>query len=116
MRVRDNDGGGEGVQREADLSAYTEAALRFICRRQSLDNSNDYVTIEISSNGGSSWTEIDRIEGPGDDSSYQSINHDISSFISANTRIRFRTSSSLGGSDEVYFDDVEITVSGCAGG
>ena len=114
LRVRDNDNGGEGVQREADLSAYTNANLRFAYRRDSLDNSSDYVTIDISSNGGSSWVEIDRIEGPGDDSSYQPLTHDISSFISSNTRIRFKTSSSNGGNDEVYFDDVEISVSGCA--
>ncbi len=114
LRIRDNDGGGEGVQREADLSGYTNAILRFNYRRSSLDDDDDNVTIELSSNGGGSWTEIDRIEGPGDDSGYQSFTQDISSYISNNTNIRFVTSSTNGSTDTVYIDNVEIAVSGCA--
>jgi hypothetical protein len=114
LRLRDNDGGGEGVQREAKLSNNSSAMLSLDYRRDSLDDSSDYVTIELSDNGGSSWSEIGRIEGPGTDTNYQSFNHDISSFISVNTRIRFITSPTLNGSnDEVYFDNVEIAVSGC---
>jgi len=65
LQVRDNDGGGEGVQREADLSAYTSATLSFEYRRDGFDNSNDYVMVHASRNGGSSWTELDRFLGPG---------------------------------------------------
>ncbi len=114
LRVRDNNNGGEGVQREGDLSAYTSATLNFDYSRNSLDNSNDYVTIDVSNNGGSTWTELTRLQGPGTDSSYFSMSHDISSFISSNTRIRFLTSPTMGNTDEVYFDNVEISVSGCA--
>ena len=114
LRVRDNDGGGEGVKREANLSSFTAATLSFDYRRDSLDNSNDYVRIDLSSNGGSTWTEIARIEGPATDSNYQSFSQDISAYISSNTNIRFITSSSNGSTDTVYFDNVEITVSGCA--
>ena len=114
LRVRDNNNGGEGVQREADLSAYTAATLNLDYSRNSLDNSSDYVTIDVSSNGGSTWTEIDRIEGPGTDGSYLSLSHDISAHIAANTRIRFLSSSSLGNTDEVYFDNVDISLTGCA--
>ena len=114
LRVRDNDSGGEGVEREADLSSYTSATLNLLFSRASLDNLNDYVSIEVSSNGGSTWDEIDRIEGPADDSSYLTFSQDISKFISSNTRIRFISSSTLGNTDEVYFDDVQIEVSGCA--
>lgn len=113
LRVRDNDGGGEGVQREADLSAYTTATLDFLYSRNSLDGASDYVTIDASSNGGSTWTEIARIEGPATDSNYLPFSKEISSFISNNTRIRFLSSSTLGNTDEVYFDNVEIEVSGC---
>ena len=114
LRIRDNDGGGEGVQREVDLSAYTSAILNFLYSRNSLDNTSDYVSVSVSSNGGSSWTEITRIEGPATDSNYLPYTHDISSYIAKNTRIRFVSSSTLGGTDEVYFDDIEIMASGCA--
>ncbi len=111
LRVRDNDGGGEGVEREADLSGYNGASLSFAYRRQGLDNSADYVAVEISSNGGSSWTELDRFAGEGTDADYQSTSYNISAYISSNTRIRFITSSDLGATDAVYFDNVEICLS-----
>lgn len=113
LQVRDNDGGGEGVQREADLSAGTAATLSFDYRRDGFDNGNDYVTVDVSSNGGSSWTELDRIAGPGTDSNYVSVSYDISAHLSANTRIRFLTSPSHGSGDELYVDNVEISLSGC---
>ena len=115
LQTRDNNNGGEGVEREADLSAVTNATLSYVYRRQSLDNANDYTAVEVSANGSAGpWTELVRHQGSGTDSSYQSASHNISSFISNNTRIRFKTSSSMGGSDYVWFDDIEIAVSGCA--
>ncbi|NIO41760.1 MAG: hypothetical protein GTO41_17245, partial [Burkholderiales bacterium] len=48
LRVRDNDGGGEGVQRELDLSPYTNATLTFVYVRSGLDTSEDYVALELS--------------------------------------------------------------------
>ena len=113
LRIRDNDGGGEGVQREVDISNYTTAILNFTYSRNSLDGKSDYVHIDASSDGGSTWTEVSRIEGPGTDDTYLPFSKDISSFISNNTRIRFISSSTLGGTDEVYFDNIEIAVSGC---
>jgi len=108
LRVRDNDNGGEGVEREADLSACSAATLSFDYRRKSFDSSSDYVTVDVSANGGGSWTEIGRLAGPADESSYQPVNYNISTAMASNTRIRFLTSSSLGGSDELFVDNVEI--------
>jgi len=113
LRIRDNDGGGEGVQRQADLSEYTAATLKFLYSRDSFDNSSDYVTVEASKDG-ADWNEVERIEGPGTDNSYLPLETDISSFISPLTSIRFLTSPTLGGTDTVYIDNVEIEVSGCA--
>ncbi len=114
LQVRDNDGGGEGVQREADLSEFSTATFSFEYRRDGFDNTNDYVMVHVSRNGGASWTELDRFRGPGTDSSYVSESYDISSYISSNTRIRFLTSPYLGSGDEMYFDNVEIAATGCA--
>lgn len=113
LQVRDNDGGGEGVQREADLSAYAAATFGFEYRRDGFDNANDYVMAQVSSNGGSSWTELDRLGGEGTDTSYVSKSYDISAHITPNTRVRFLTSPNLGSGDELYVDNIQIAVKGC---
>ena len=112
LRIRDNDGGGEGVQRQADLSAYKTATLKFLYSRDSLDDSNDYVAVEVTHDG-IDWKEIERIAGPGTDNTYFLIESDISSYISSTTSIRFLTSSTMGNTDTVYIDNVEVEVSGC---
>ncbi len=109
LRTRDNDNGGEGVEREANLSGAATATLNYDFRRMNLDNTSDYTSVEISANGASGpWTELTRHDGSGNDSNYQPASHDISAYISSNTRVRFITSSSMGGTDTVWFDNVEI--------
>ncbi|NOX76534.1 MAG: hypothetical protein GXP17_07985, partial [Gammaproteobacteria bacterium] len=113
LLVSDNDGGGEGVWREADLSVFSVGAtanLSFDYRRRGLDNVNDYVAIQVSSNGGGSWTELARFTGRASDRRNTSVTYDISSYMAANTRIRFISSPSLGSNDRVYFDNVQIAV------
>jgi Tfp pilus assembly protein PilV len=116
LRIQDNDGGGEGAEREADLSAYTNALLSIRYWRDGLDGVDDYVTVEVSSNGGVEWTEVGRIEGPGSDAveTVLTENYDITSFIATNTRIRILSSPTMGPTDAVYFDDIDIQASGCA--
>lgn len=112
LRTRDNDNGGEGVEREADLSGAATATLNYDYRRMNLDNSNDYAAVEISANGAAGpWTELTRHSGSGNDSSYQPASHPITDYVSENTRIRFKTSSTMGGTDTVWFDNVEIACS-----
>lgn len=109
LRTRDNDNGGEGVQRETDLSEAGSATLSYLYRRNGLDNPNDYTTVDISATGSSGpWTELARYQGPGSDSNYQSASHDITAYLSANTTVRFLTSSGMGNTDTVWFDDVQI--------
>ncbi len=113
LRVQDNDGGGEGVMRQADLSAYTVATLSFDYRRIGLDDANDFVAIQVSKDGGA-WVELGRLAGPANDVGYSAASYDLTPYISANVRIRFVGSATLGGSDSVGFDNVQIAVSGCA--
>jgi len=103
-------GSNKGVQREVNLSGATVATLTFDYRSESLDRGNEYVNLEISSDGGASWTELVRFKGPQDDASYQSQSpgYDITSYISANTRIRLLGSANLDSADAVYFDNIEI--------
>jgi hypothetical protein len=109
LRTRDNDNGGEGVWREADMSGAASATLSYDYRRMDLDNSDDYTRVDIrDGNTASPWSELTRHQGPGTDGGYQSANHDISSYISSKTQIRFMTSSNMGRNDIVWFDDIQI--------
>jgi hypothetical protein len=111
LRIRDNDNGGEGVEREADLSSAGTVTLSFDYRRDGLDNANDYVTVEVSANGAAGpWDEITRFEGSATDSGYKPFSGDISAYISNDTRIRFKSSPDMGPADAVWFDNVEICV------
>jgi len=105
LRVRD---GGYGVWREADLTAAGQATLILDFKRVGLDSSSDYVTVDVSSDGGSNWTELDRFAGSGNDNLYQFRYYDITAHATVNTRIRFLGSATLGGTDEVWFDDIKI--------
>jgi hypothetical protein len=110
--LRDNQNGGEGVEREADLSGAAAVTLSFEYRRSSLDNTSDYVKLEISSNGAAGpWAELTRFQGSATDSAYQSFSQDISAYISAATRIRLITSPTMGNMDTVIFDNVQIQCS-----
>ena len=108
LRIRDNDNGGEGVQRAIDLSSYSTATLSFDYSPRGLDTSNDYATIDVSTNGGSSWTELGRISGPASSFVYFPLAFSLDSYLTANTRIRFLTSPTMGGNDQVLFDDLSI--------
>lgn len=108
LYIKDNAGGGAGLQREADLSSSSTATLKFLYRRRDLDSAGDYVTISASSDGGASWTILDTFSGPGSDSEFIEATYPLDDYVSSNTRIRFLGSPNLGDKDYLYIDDVEI--------
>ena len=110
-----NTGGHPSVAREVDLSGAESATLEFDFYTSYGVDYSDAVTVEISSDGGATWTTLEvitnisgAIEG---DRSY-----DISAFASSETRVRFRVSNKYGGSNEIFcLGFVKIT-STCGGG
>lgn len=103
---------GNSISRQVDLSAVTSATLSFDYREVSLDNSNEYVDLQIRTGGGS-WNQLQRFTGPTNDSGNYSV--DISSYLAADTEIRFVTSSttSMNNNDDFYVDNFAIdTVAG----
>ena len=109
LRIRDNDNGGEGVLRQANLSGAASATLNLSVFRSGLDDASDYVTVDVSGSGANGpWTELGRIDTPGTSSGLESASYDLTGHISASTAIRFLGSPTLGGRDEVWFDDVDI--------
>lgn len=113
LRIRD---GRRGVERSVDLNDATSATLNLKYRRRGLGSDSDYVKIELSSDGGNTWTEIDRISGPENDSQLQPASYDISAHVGSVVVIRLRSSRDMDNSrdgitDRIYFDDLEIVYS-----
>jgi MSHA biogenesis protein MshQ len=97
-----------GARRQVNLSGCSTAVLSFIYRRVGPDNTNDYVTVGVSSNAGSSWIELGRFMGPTTDTTYRATSYNITSYAKTNTQIRFLSSPVLATNDYVYFDDIQI--------
>ncbi len=70
--------------------------------------------VAVSNDGGMSGVEISRIEGPRTDSVYTQASNDVAAATSANTRIRLLTPPTLGNTDSIYFDIINIDIGGCA--
>ena len=102
-------GGSQTIRRAADLSTYTSARLEFDYQRVGLDSINEYVAIQISTNGVSNWTEIGRFSGPTSDADYNHFSSNITAYISSATTIRFISPAGMDGTDIVWIDDVFIT-------
>ncbi len=87
------------VERQADLNGKAYAVLTFDYR---LDNLAEYV-LEVSSNGGSSWTTLREFTVE----EVSSAAFDLSPYMSATTRIRFRLTG-IDTTSHLYIDNVEI--------
>jgi hypothetical protein len=94
--------GAGSAAREADLSAFSQATLSF---HVVLFAPSGSFVVEVSANGGASYTPLASI------TTLDAFSYDISSFISSNTRVRFRSENKL-----IGIDDVDISVSGTAPG
>jgi len=108
LRTMDNEDGGSGVQREADLSGAFSATISYVYRRD-LKDPEDYTKVEIrDGNTATPWAELARHQGKANDKHYQTASHDISPYISDRTQIRFLTSPDMGNNEEVFFDNIQI--------
>ncbi len=107
LQLRDSDNGGEGVRRLVDLSQFTSATLTFDYARFAMDN-GDYITVDIGD--GTTWTELGRILGPGNDSTSSMLpqSFSLNAHLLANRYLRFLTYSGMGGSEGAYIDNVVI--------
>lgn len=119
LQVRRNPGtnGQTSIEREIDLSQYSFATLSFTYQKDSLE-ADDFVILDISDDGGATWdTDIFTISGGNggagtDASPLASGNFTLDSYISDDTRIRFRTLDLNHDADTVLFDDVSIIATG----
>ena len=112
VRLRDNTSTSVMFTDNLDLSGFEELQVSFTYVARSMDNPNEDFFLEISTDGGTSYSIVEEwnqgdefVNGP----RYFEQVAFTGSFTS-NTRLRFRCDAS-GNSDWIYIDDVEIN--GC---
>ncbi len=95
----------ENIRRSADLSGTTNATLSFDWETISL-TSSQRLAVQISSNGGATYTTLGYLTG----NTTGTFTQDISAYISANTTIRFNNIDSNWNSDDyAYLDNISIS-------
>jgi hypothetical protein len=105
-----SDGGNlanHGVSRTANLANAVSATLSFRYRRQTQGQVPGSVTVQVSSNGGSSWTTLTTINLAGPQKALTAT-LDISGHKASNTVVWFRGSGS-GVTGNLYIDAVDVT-------
>ena len=99
------------VQRGVDLSGMETATLSFDWSTHSGVDRSDAVALEVSTDGGSSFTEISKFWGRNTSGRHESF--DVSGYISSQTVFRFRVTNYYGGGDETFkVDKFKIVATG----
>jgi chitodextrinase len=93
----------EGAQRIADLTGATTATLSYDYNL--VQGNSSRFKVEVSTDG-SSWTTLYNSNYQGSDSGTKT--HDISSFISATTYVRYWQDEYGDDTDHIYFDNIQI--------
>ncbi len=112
VRLRDNNSTGTMSTDNMNLSSYDEITVDFSYYPRSMDNSNEDFWLQISENGGSSYSTVEEWN-LNDEFTNNARYYDqvvITGPFSSTTRLRFRCDAS-GNSDWIYVDEVDIT--GC---
>jgi serine protease AprX len=101
---------GTYVYRQVDLSNAVSVWLSFYRNNQLNANSggsSEQVQLEVSSNGGTSWTTLQAYSGTSN-TGVATDSFDISAYASSNTQIRFLIPTYQTGVRYAYFDNIEI--------
>jgi len=108
LRIRDNfqtNTNASIIEREASLQG-TSATFSFDVRTEGVE-ATDQMRVEVSGNGGGSWTTLETFTGA---IAATTRSYDISSFIASNTRVRFISVnySNNSGNDSFFVDNLQI--------
>jgi uncharacterized repeat protein (TIGR01451 family) len=98
------------IKRVANLSGRSIATLSFTLDRSGGGGgSSGDLKVQISSDGGSNWTDLETFTSNPDGATQR---YDISAYIASNTTVRFITVGALTGSRQWNIDNVDIRVDG----
>lgn len=106
LRIQDRTGGGPdpSAAREANLAGATFAELSFDWRTSNNVDPSDSVTVEVSDDGGASWSTLEIFTGL-DGGESESRTYDIAGYASSNTQVRFRVDNGYSNNNERFFVD-----------
>ena len=106
MDDRPNSGGEPAIERELDLSSYISAFISVDFSTSNNLQNGDRFDIAVSDNGGTSYTILESFTNDFSGT----YNYDLTAFMAANTRIRFRVENGYGNNGErIDIDNVVIT-------
>jgi serine protease AprX len=97
---------GLSLSRPANLAGANHAVLTFNYRRNWSGSNSASVSVQISGNGGASWTTLATYFMEADDLNQVSQMFDVTNYVSANTMLRFQGSGRVDGS--FYFDNIQF--------
>jgi len=98
---------GYSLSRSANLAGANHATLTFSFRRYRYGDNNAAVDLQISGNGGSSWTTLATYGLTHSDYVQMSQSFDVTDYASTDTMLRFKGSGMANG--YFYFDSIQFT-------
>ena len=98
-------GANSAIARAFDGAVWDEAYLSYDYRPDSLDGTGDWVSFQISTTGGSSWIELDRVVGPLTSAAYSTLNYDMTRYLGQDVSLRWVTSPGFSATDDSFFID-----------
>lgn len=105
LRIRDDGAGGVStIHREVNLSNTTSATLTFDFRTQNVE-AGDQLRVEMSNNGGGSWTTLETFTGT---FAASARTYNIDAYIATNTRVRFIEVGGYTSTDSFFVDNLQI--------
>ena len=101
-------GQSKGIQSRLDLTNSDWASLSIGYRRKSFESEADYIAVEVSVAGSTTWQELGRLTGPITDPALSFAQYDLSPYLPGEVSLRFISSSSMGETARFYLDYVQI--------
>ena len=108
-------GAGMGAFRDlGDLSSHEYVELAFDFKRRSLESDFEWLDVEVSPDGGTTWNPVARFSGPADDPDFLSQTFNVTPLINRaagdTSVIRFRTSTAMSTADHIDLDNLDVTL------
>lgn len=104
------------LTRDLDLTGASSASVSAYISGD-IEEDYDYLYGEVSTDGGSSWTQVGEpidgsVDGAGSDVAWTKVDWDVSDAAGQDALFRFRFATDGGVGSEVFIDDIAVTVDG----
>jgi hypothetical protein len=111
LRIRQGGGSPVSISRSVDLSgnSFVGAVTFTFDRRTQNVESGDQMLVQISSNGGASWTTLETFTG---EVTAGTSSYDVTAYRTANTVVRFIHGSGYSSTDTFWVDNARLAASG----